>query len=539
MKKVLFFLLFGFLIKDFGSAQTKTEYENFNITRTEIRKKNPHFFELAYVGTDSGCYYGLSIPESQFIKNVLEKKLKQYRVFRVDSSLNYTAVELPSKIEGKKVTTEFMLKLKDDFYVFSSFNNRKHKKNYLFAQKINKQTLTVLPEAKMVAEVDYSDFSDYKNTSFNYVYSADSSKVLISHNLTNKDKIILKMGMTLFDDGLNKQWHTDKIPIPEEGFFTIDQIEVCKNGDLFLLGKLNDNKREMKQQIGYLNYTYRAVLLYDNGQKAAHFPLTIPDNWVYRLSCILSKDDNILHCVGIYVSSETSKIAGVCSFNIDKNRKAISKQNLTPFNSDLPLAKHIIEREKPTGEKIFSTIGLVSYYHFYFFIRKPIMDKDGSFWMITEKVKEEPHFNNSIIPAFKDLYVTKFDSTGNVSWTSRIEKSLSVYPGEFNVGSYNAHPINGKLNLIYTSEKTNKKHTIEKALKHINVGIESVGGRKFYVTTLSENGEVHEAIFSAIKQDKTMLKDSGMGYFSENSLFGYENFGEGYKKYRFFKIDFK
>jgi hypothetical protein len=147
-------------------------------------------------------------------------------------------------------------------------------------------------------------------------------------------------------------------------------------------------------------------------------------------------------------------------------------------------------------------------------VDKPIVDEEDGFWMIAEGLKF-----TSMGPVYFDLYVTKFDYAGNVKWTSRIKKFTMILPEQYFIGSYKAHPLNGKLNLTYMDGSSDE--------------------RDFVITTISPENDVHQEVFGNLKDYKTLLKVNSMGTFGNNSFFVYERGGYLNNKRKFIKIDFK
>jgi hypothetical protein len=97
-----------------------------------------------------------------------------------DNDMNsINSVEINLEYQGKDREYEFIVQLNNELFLFTSFKNRKQKRNYLFVQGINKKTLQLKKEVRILAEIKFSGKWKYNAGNFDYEISRDSTKVLV------------------------------------------------------------------------------------------------------------------------------------------------------------------------------------------------------------------------------------------------------------------------------------------------------------------------------------------------------------------------
>ena len=104
------------------------------------------------------------------------------------------SLEIDLKWKKKRRQFEKVLMIGGQLYLFTSFNNQAKKKNFLFAQRLNRKLLKPEKELTFIAEIDTKN--KYKEGSFHFHISLDSSKVLIYNQLPYKKKSIRALCFT-------------------------------------------------------------------------------------------------------------------------------------------------------------------------------------------------------------------------------------------------------------------------------------------------------------------------------------------------------
>ena len=92
---------------------------------------------------------------------------KEVFIEHYNREMNLTkSTEIDLKWKKKKRQFEDILMIGGELYLFTSFNNQAKRKNFLFAQKINKTNFKIEQELKYIAEIDTK--SKFKEGSFSF-----------------------------------------------------------------------------------------------------------------------------------------------------------------------------------------------------------------------------------------------------------------------------------------------------------------------------------------------------------------------------------
>ncbi|MEM8907296.1 MAG: hypothetical protein AAGD05_05565, partial [Bacteroidota bacterium] len=149
MKNKIFLLLGLFFLGTSLSAQDR-ELPYYIQWGQELKEPKGTFLSKI-ITSNSQHFYALrekksKIPGEGPPKIYIEKYNKQMKLLKSQS------IEL--KYKGKKMELEDVLVLNRELYLLSSFNNIGKKKNYLFAQKIDKERLTLGKKLTKIGEID-------------------------------------------------------------------------------------------------------------------------------------------------------------------------------------------------------------------------------------------------------------------------------------------------------------------------------------------------------------------------------------------------
>ena len=169
-------------------AYVNAQEIGFNLKKGKILrdKITERTVDISDLGTINGKAFFLFLPFSAVYSNASIGATDNYFVGKFDSDLNLIKrAEIVLQQDKKDLQCEGILMLKDKLLVFSSFQNSKDKKHYLFVQNLNPETLALMPNSKLIGELDYSGLSKYNNTVFQFEISPDSSKVLVFYTLLN------------------------------------------------------------------------------------------------------------------------------------------------------------------------------------------------------------------------------------------------------------------------------------------------------------------------------------------------------------------
>jgi hypothetical protein len=281
---------------------------------------------------------------------VLSETKGKYAIENYDNQNNLVkseAIEL--KFQKKKRSLEFLLGFNDQLHLFTSFQNQKLKKNFLFEEKINKSTLLPTGELKKVAEIDYSEFSKYKKGTFNYKLSRDSNNVLVYYNLPSKKKAPEKFGFHVYNKTLDKSWHKEvELPYKDE-LFTVTDYKVDNLGNVHLLGKVYQDKPEDERR-DEPNYNFVLLSYLDSGKKLKKHSIKCGEYFLKDMQVEVTDSGDIV-CAGFYSSFDSYSVKGAFFLRIDEETKAIKAKKFKEFNLDFITQNLSDKQEAKTRKK--------------------------------------------------------------------------------------------------------------------------------------------------------------------------------------------
>jgi hypothetical protein len=448
-------------------------------------------------------------------------------------------VPLNLKEGGVHKDFEFAVKLDNEYYVFSSFQNQRLKKTFLFAQTIDKNSLELNSEHIKIAEIDYSEYSKFKNASFEHTLSPDSSKILIRHVLLEKDGEVISMGLSVFSQKLTPLWETTNVATGDVNLFRFEKFDVNNNGDVFILGKAFENIEAFrsyrkpkirglfplyysKVMVEYPKFEYRLMSLTQNGNLQQNFKLTLSGDFVKSLSMTPLDEESVI-CAGVYSRNNTYSAVGSCSFIVHPGKNQITV-NHSPFDEDL-ITQGLDKRELKRfskGNEFDDNI---------YFPHQLVVREDGGSFMLFEQVKQTVNKKNSKREVFStwmmnDILISGITSSGEIEWVKRIEKRhwLTGYLG-FNFTSLGVYPQGDNLFIFYTNIE-DLSTTIFGKLKN----------PKAIMIHADPLGNIKSEVISTIKEDDVIIMPRYMGMFSPSTLMltGRSSLN---RRFRFVKID--
>jgi hypothetical protein len=492
--------------------------------------RSMHFYRMRAVGYDHTGVYTLLFPSPPAPEQIVGGTSRIF-LARITPDLQIVQ-HIPINLKSDEIEKEyeFTLWLNNELYVFSSFQNQRLKKTFLFAQAVDKNTLEVKDEIIKITEIDYSEHHKFKNADFNIQISPDSSKVLIHYALLDRSRSILDMGLTVYTNDFKPIWHSKNFSADNSNVFRFDEFVVNNSGDVFILGKSFDSRidllkhRRYKKVIRYWVwgdirrmfefplYEYRIVALTHGGTRKQVFTPTINDRFIRQLSLVPVKEDKVL-CTGVYSNKNSFSVIGNCSFIIDVGKNHIT-QSINPF-TDAFIKEGLSKRQLQKFEK-GKEFDVYLYYP-----GDLIAREDGGFYMLTELVEQRMEGNRVyIFDAFyyEDILVVSLDSNGETEWVRRIDRSMYAAMDGIRYSSFNAHLLNNDLYLVFA--EYDKKPGSKRSQSSL--------------ARIDRQGNVSTEIIATAKTDGVTLMPRSAGNFCPESIF---MMGRYNAKYRLLRID--
>lgn len=505
MKKIPTFLI-AFCIAGFVHAQQiGFKLTSGKILRDKITERT---VDISSLGNINGYSYFLYHPFIAVFNQVSVGSTENFYIGKFDKNLNLVKrAEIELKQDKKELTCEGVLRLKDECIVFSSFQNTKDKKHYLFAQNFDFNSLQLVPNIKLIGELDYSSLNKYNNTVFHYEISADSSKVLVFYTLLSKKNETLNTGMYVFNQEMKLLWkNLDVTAKFAEGVFEYDRFRVDNEGNVYLLGKHYADKDNyydaahfrdrgfFSNDVYYTdkpNYSYELYKYTANDQNADIHPLSIPGKFIRSLS-FTPTGNNSIFCFGMYAKSEKISVEGGFAFTYDLTTKQVIGLSTKEMSKEL-----LSQDLDPTELKRFrrSIDNKQEWDPFAYILDKVKTKSNGDRYFIAEQyiggTKTERSGNMTIYSAIhmhNDLYVVNLNSDNQITRIDKLHKR-QYWLNTDTYNSYSSIEKNGNLYFIYNSFEAS-----ESMFKNIDVG-------NSYIARLDANGKEQKSIFRK-KEDK-------------------------------------
>ncbi len=234
---------------------------------------------------------------------------------RFDKNLKRTYSE-PLELKYKEMDLVYnsLIKLNDEIYVISSFENKKDLTTYYFAQHLDKQSFK-LDNAYIELIQSHHDEDNKQTTGiFNFVYSSDSTKILFYvdnfnkyNNLTSLKNTKEVLNYSVFDNHLKELNSVQKeIDIIPSKFNMLQYLMVGDN--VCLLAKEYIN-RGGNIVFGKINMFYRIIFFDNKGDIVCEEKIAPEDKLIRDLRLTVDNKNNII-CAGYYSNTDLVAIHG-------------------------------------------------------------------------------------------------------------------------------------------------------------------------------------------------------------------------------------
>ena len=420
--------------------------------------------------------------------------------------------EIELKQNKKELDFESALKLKDQMFVFSSFQNKKEKKHYLFVQNFDPNTVELVDNIKPVAELNYSEFSKFDYASFWFNVSPDSSKILIYYSLKNNKSEILRSGFKVYGNDFKLIWgKEDATARFSKGIFEFYLVKVDNEGGVYVTGKHYADKSNYYDEARFSdrgffskdiyftdrpNYTFEMNKYMQYLPEAINYSVAIPGKFIRSMNFSAS-DGNSITCFGVYAAPGRISVEGSFCFDIAMDSKQTSQLVTSDFGNDL-LSHGLDQNElkrfrrsidnkqewdpydyllselktKQNGERYFIAEQFLPGY-------KKVTSMEGTRRVVTYT---NIYLNN-------DLFLVSLNSDNQVRRTDKITKrQYWLNTNQFN--SYASVEKNNNLYFLYNTFASK-----DGMFSSVEIG-------DSYITRVKENGDQTKTIFKKKSDDK-------------------------------------
>ncbi len=467
-------LFFGAMCCSFSlTAQTSGGGNRVNIKWGKEHETLERLAPASIIGINNGEMYCYEADFGAF------HSTKRY-IRRYDKNLNpilETKIELKDTKEDRDFEDVVMTK-KGDVYVLSSYGNKAQKKNYLFAQKVDKKSLQARGELRKIADVatDTKGFSLFRMMSmrkdegaFTTSYSNDSSKMLVFAFAPFDKGEPEKFDLTVLDEDMQVVWDKSITMPYNDELWEFSSYRLDNDGDVYIVGKLyKDKPRDRKN--GKPNYKYQMLHYTAGGTKPDIIDIKLDDKFITDLKVTLLDNGDYM-CAGYYSNENTYSIGGVYYMTVDGKTNTPKMRSTKDFPLDF-LTEGMSERKKKRAERKAKDGDAPELNHIVF--HEIIRRDDGGcvligeqFYIVEHTYRDaQGHYSTTRYYYNEDVIVTSVGPKGDIEWSSKVLKNqMSVnHPGIFN--SYVSAVVGNKIHIIFNDDIDNiKKDRSAKGVK--------------------------------------------------------------------------
>lgn len=462
-----FFLILSFS----GFAQSELE-KTYMQWGKELKEPTGSYI-AKIISTSPQGFYALRLKSA----GALNKE--QVFIEKYDSKMSLRRSEkLDLSYKNKDRDFEDLVMIGGQLYLLSSFNNEVKKKNYLFLQQINKKTLRLAKDFEMIGETESKD--KFREGTFDLIHSQDTSKILIYNQLLYKKNEPERFAFRIFDKQFNELWSRNVVLPYGDDQFQVEEYQVDKAGNVYLLGVIYDDKSRFRRQ-GKPTYRYSILAYTKDGEDAEEYKIDIDDKFITDLTFKVADDGNLV-CTGFYSEKGTYSVKGTYFFRLDAKTKQVYNKNLKQFDFEFlteymsPAKKEKAKRAEREGDERRAPE------LFNYALDELILRSDGGALLIAEQYYVYERFDNNgpffggfggarfgrfydpywrnnttrdIYYNYNDIIIVNIRPNGEIEWTARIPKQQETINDGGYYSSYSHAVVRDKIYFIFNDNARN------------------------------------------------------------------------------------
>ncbi|RXR21068.1 hypothetical protein EQG63_03775 [Flavobacterium amnicola] len=272
------------------------------------------------------------------------------------------------------------------------------------------------------------------------IINEDKSAFAITVDIKNKETETHKL--FLFNKSLEKKIdHTFKRELKDKKF-KYENIEISKDGTLFLLGKAYTDDKKKKKEGG--KYQFELARITSDSEKIQTFDTN--EHFVASLKVIVNEGN--LSCLGFYSDKNDNRFKGISYFQLDPNNLEILKSKFNPFTEQFMIDKYGKSKDKElknlSFRKIITTKNneiLFNAEEFYI-VSTYVATQYGGYWRYTY------HYD--------DIVSALLNSSGEIVWARNINKRQSTGGDDSYISYTSTEKDSNAYFFINTGEKVRK-----------------------------------------------------------------------------------
>lgn len=325
------------------------------------------------------------------------------------SSLNLQHADMTLNLED-------IISLKGKLYIISSRFDKKRDKNLLFAQAVDKSSLSAAGEPAEVLEMDMS--SKYRLPNCGIVYSPDSSKMLLHGSLTFQKGREERFNVSVWDSQMKLLWKKAVVlPYPENELI-VEEYRLDNDGNAFVLATRKQTERYI--------FAWR-----NGGTDFKEYKAAIDQKQIsgFTIHTLANGD---LQCAGFYSEREEDQVKGVFAYKLKAEDGSVYDRNIQAFDASTLTSDLSERRQDKAVEKAREGENVKKELENYR-LQNLLMRPDGGMVLVGEHTffsqvsyYSGSDWKSSTVRFFDDLLVAAIEPGGQLAWSCKIDKTQTT-----------------------------------------------------------------------------------------------------------------
>jgi hypothetical protein len=398
------------------------------------------------------------------------KYLKFPNFYLLKYDVGFTQIN-KTKIETKQGEKEYefegfnMIK-NGDLYLLSSYADKIQKRNTLYAQSIDKESLKPKGDFNKIVEVPFESkykydifplglgFAVHRNTgSFHIFYSSDSSKLVVIAKTDLKAKADETFCISVLDQNMKVLWSKIVVLPYTNKLFDVLNFDVSNDGDVYIVGKLYNEKRKEKVK-EKPNYKYQLLHYNATTENDNIIDIDIKDVFINDLKVSVNKNNDVI-CAGFYSKKGIETVLGTYLTIVDGKTKKIKSEFQQKFDFDFVTEK-MTDSEIKKAKKLEAEGEETEMKHFV--IRDIIRKNDGGYILTAEQFLDTKA--NTLNATYTQIYyddilIVSISKAGGIEWKTKIPKRQFTSAESDNMVSFATVFMNDKLYILFNESNSN------------------------------------------------------------------------------------
>ena len=346
------------------------------------------------IGVHPDGYYSLVKGKAQFTLERLDASLQKVR------ESQFTLGPADARREY-----EYAVQMQGNVYLFSSLTGEGKKKNNLYAQVLNRETLLPEPTLVKVGEMDAQQKKD--GGSYLFGLSPDSTKLLVYALGTDQRRQAERISFRVLDEQLQVLRTKDVDLAYDDELFAVRTVEVDDQGRVAVAGiEFTDKPKFVVKDKP--NYRYHVLCYLPGEENPYDYVVEAEGKFISGLR-VASTGTGKWVCSGFYSETNHTDGKGIFYQTLSTDRKAASKIRFGAFDEAFVAEVLGKKRTRPGDEIPYCKLDYL------------VLKESGGAMLVGE-VRYSVSSGNFSTSIYEDIVVINISSEGAILWSKCIAK---------------------------------------------------------------------------------------------------------------------